>query len=172
VVQLLLFTFVINLTKLFPFDSGRTEPKMLASRLLRGSSTASLQNTTRSAANASGLYRPNLERMIPKHLLRNPKQSLSVEGEEALIKINSSIVAYLENASKHKHFMSEKKAEFELGKRHLANIMGWNPETLTQSDINVSISSSLSLSVPISTHNLICRFWLASNQLPVSFRIV
>lgn len=76
--------------------------------------------------------------MIPKHLLRNPKQSLSEEGEETLIKINSSIVAYLENAAKHTKFIADKKNEFELGKRHLANIMGWDPDTITQTDINVS----------------------------------
>ena len=65
---------------------------------------------------------------------------MSVEGEDTLVKINSSIVAYLENAAKHKEFITEKKNEFELGKRHLANIMGWDGETITQTDINVIIS--------------------------------
>lgn len=111
---------------------------MLTSRLLVSSSSASLYANCRSASKMTSTSKPNLERMIPKHLLRNPKQALSAEGENSLIKINSSIVAYLENANKHKEFMAEKKVEFELGKRHLANIMGWDAESLTQTDINVS----------------------------------
>lgn len=111
---------------------------MLKNRLLNGASTvSSLQIIVRSASASSSTYKANLERMIPKRLLRNPKQSLNLEGEEALVKINSSIVAYLENANNHKNFIAEKKADFELGKRHLANIMGWDSESLTQNDINV-----------------------------------
>ena len=35
-------------------------------------------------------------------------------------------------------FMAEEIAEFEIGKRHLANIMGADPDTFSQEDINVS----------------------------------
>jgi small subunit ribosomal protein S9 len=36
--------------------------------------------------------------------------------------------AYLERAREHDEFMKEKKLEFEIGKRHLANMMGESPE--------------------------------------------
>ena len=35
-------------------------------------------------------------------------------------------------------FMREKSLEFQIGRRHLANMMGEDPETFTQEDINVS----------------------------------
>jgi len=35
-------------------------------------------------------------------------------------------------------FMSEEIAEYEIGKRHVANIMGLDPETISQEDIDVS----------------------------------
>lgn len=34
--------------------------------------------------------------------------------------------------------MIDQRAEFEIGKRHLANMMGCDPETFTQNDIDVS----------------------------------
>lgn len=46
--------------------------------------------------------------------------------------------AYLERAKEHNEFMAEKNIEFQIGKRHLANMMGEDPETFTQEDINVS----------------------------------
>ena len=33
--------------------------------------------------------------------------------------------------------MKAEVADYEIGKRHLANIMGENPETFTQDDVNV-----------------------------------
>lgn len=33
--------------------------------------------------------------------------------------------------------MAKQREEFQIGKRHLANMMGANPETFTQDDINV-----------------------------------
>lgn len=52
--------------------------------------------------------------------------------------IGRAMRAYLERAAKHEKFMAEKHDEFQLGKRHLANIMGWNPEEISQQDIDVS----------------------------------
>lgn len=46
--------------------------------------------------------------------------------------------AYLERAQEHSEFMKEKTIEFQIGKRHLANMMGENPDTFTQEDIDVS----------------------------------
>jgi hypothetical protein len=35
-------------------------------------------------------------------------------------------------------FMKQQSQEFEIGRRHLANMMGEDPETFTQQDIDVS----------------------------------
>lgn len=47
--------------------------------------------------------------------------------------------AYLERAKEHDIFMKTQQHEFQVGKRHLANMMGENPETFTQEDIDVRI---------------------------------
>lgn len=47
--------------------------------------------------------------------------------------------AYLERAKEHQEFMAEKTYEYQIGKRHLANMMGEDPETFTQEDIDVNI---------------------------------
>ena len=38
--------------------------------------------------------------------------------------------------------MSEEIAEYEIGKRHIANIMGLDPETISQEDIDVCVHYS------------------------------
>ena len=64
------------------------------------------------------------------------------DGESSSVgrteKISKAMRAYLDMAKKHDEFMREKKEEFELGKRHLANMMGLDPERITQEDIDVS----------------------------------
>lgn len=47
--------------------------------------------------------------------------------------------AYLERAKEHDDFMKTQDLEFQIGKRHLANMMGADAETFTQEDIDVSI---------------------------------
>lgn len=47
--------------------------------------------------------------------------------------------AYLERAQEHDNFMKTQNIEFQIGKRHLANIMGADPETFTQADIDEAI---------------------------------
>ena len=42
------------------------------------------------------------------------------------------------NVSISDEFMQSELAEFEIGKRHLANIMGADPDDFTQEDIDVS----------------------------------
>lgn len=46
--------------------------------------------------------------------------------------------AYLERSRQHREFMAEKNFEYQIGKRHLANMMGEDPETFTQEDIDVT----------------------------------
>lgn len=52
---------------------------------------------------------------------------------------SKAMKAYLERARAHNEFMEKKNVEFQIGKRHLANMMGENPDTFTQEDINVCI---------------------------------
>lgn len=54
-------------------------------------------------------------------------------------KTSRAMKVYLERAQEHEDFMKQQKHEFEVGKRHLANMMGEDPETFTQDDIDKAI---------------------------------
>nr|XP_008191155.1 PREDICTED: 28S ribosomal protein S9, mitochondrial [Tribolium castaneum] len=53
--------------------------------------------------------------------------------------ISKAMKAYLERAKEHEEFMKEQTVEFQIGKRHLANMMGEDPESFTQEDIDSAI---------------------------------
>lgn len=56
-------------------------------------------------------------------------------------KTSKAMKAYLERAREHDLFMKEQKLEFDIGKRHLANMMGESPETFeSQDQIDVNIN--------------------------------
>lgn len=52
--------------------------------------------------------------------------------------ISKAMKAYLERSREHQEFMAEKSFEYQISKRHLANMMGEDPETFTQKDIDVT----------------------------------
>ncbi|KOB79457.1 Mitochondrial ribosomal protein S9 [Operophtera brumata] len=54
-------------------------------------------------------------------------------------KISKAMKAYLERAREHDEFMSKQQFEYNIGKRHLANMMGEDPETFTQKDVDRAI---------------------------------
>ncbi|GBP07898.1 28S ribosomal protein S9, mitochondrial [Eumeta japonica] len=54
-------------------------------------------------------------------------------------KINKAMKAYLERAKEHDEFMEKQQFEYKIGKRHLANMMGEDPETFTQKDVDRAI---------------------------------
>ena len=54
-------------------------------------------------------------------------------------KISKAMKAYLERAKEHDEFMKKQQFEYNIGKRHLANIMGEDPETFTQKDVDRAI---------------------------------
>lgn len=54
-------------------------------------------------------------------------------------RISKAMLAYLQRAKEHDEFMKKEITEYEIGKRHLANMMGEDPECFTQEDINRSI---------------------------------
>jgi len=46
---------------------------------------------------------------------------------------------YLEKKREHDSFIAQERSEFELGKKHLANMMGMEAEAMTQEDIDKAI---------------------------------
>ncbi|XP_068157299.1 small ribosomal subunit protein uS9m [Drosophila tropicalis] len=54
-------------------------------------------------------------------------------------KVSKAMKAYLKRANEHDEFMKTQHLEFQIGKRHLANMMGADPETFTQEDIDEAI---------------------------------
>lgn len=54
-------------------------------------------------------------------------------------KTSQAMKEYLDRVSKYTQFMDDQRTEFAIGKRHLANMMGRDPETFTQEDIDESI---------------------------------
>lgn len=54
-------------------------------------------------------------------------------------KISKAMKAYLERAQEHDEFMKRQQFEYNIGKRHLANMMGEDPETFTQKDVDRAI---------------------------------
>ncbi|KAJ3663114.1 hypothetical protein Zmor_007423 [Zophobas morio] len=67
--------------------------------------------------------------------------STSPQKPEPQLKKNVSkaMKAYLERAKEHDEFMKQQNVEFQIGKRHLANMMGENPDTFSQEDIDNAI---------------------------------
>lgn len=53
--------------------------------------------------------------------------------------ISKSMMSYLKRAREHKEFLLRETKEFERGKRHLANMMGLDPQEMTQADIDKAI---------------------------------
>lgn len=54
-------------------------------------------------------------------------------------KVSKAMQAYLKRANDYTAFMEGEKHSFEVGRRHLANMMGCDPETFTQKDIDRAI---------------------------------
>ncbi|XP_026494376.2 small ribosomal subunit protein uS9m [Vanessa tameamea] len=54
-------------------------------------------------------------------------------------KVSKAMRAYLERAKEHDEFMKKQQFEYNIGKRHLANMMGEDPETFTQKDVDRAV---------------------------------
>jgi len=53
--------------------------------------------------------------------------------------ISKAMQVYLQRAKEHDEFMEAQTKEFQIGKRHLANMMGADPEHFTQADVDAAI---------------------------------
>lgn len=67
----------------------------------------------------------------------NEKPKTSVAEVQQKKTQSKAMKLYLERAQEHDEFMKTQKHEYEIGKRHLANMMGENPESFTQKDVDV-----------------------------------
>ncbi|XP_034117669.1 28S ribosomal protein S9, mitochondrial [Drosophila albomicans] len=68
---------------------------------------------------------------------------VTVEATPAAVqkqKVSKAMKAYLKRASEHDEFMKTQHLDFQIGKRHLANMMGADAETFTQEDIDQAIA--------------------------------
>jgi len=54
-------------------------------------------------------------------------------------KVSKAMRAYLERARQHDEFLKEQLLQYNVGKRHLANMMGEDPDTFTQKDVDKAI---------------------------------
>lgn len=61
--------------------------------------------------------------------------------------ISKAMKAYLERAREQDEFMKKQREEYQIGKRHLANMMGEDPETFTQEDIDVGRLNILGIKI-------------------------
>lgn len=55
-------------------------------------------------------------------------------------KVSKAMQSYLKRATEYTEFMEKEKHNFEVGRRHLANMMGADPETFTQKDIDEAVA--------------------------------
>lgn len=92
-------------------------------------------------------------------LVPNEAAAVSVKAE----KTSKAMKAYIQRAQEHDEFMRVQEDEYRIGKRHLANMMGEDPETFTQDDVNVRV---VGLIQNRSATNCICAFYF--NRLPSS----
>lgn len=94
---------------------------------------------------SSGL-RCVLDKNVPEWpQMRNYCSQVTIQATPVAIKnkeVSKAMKAYLERAREHDRFMRNQEQEFQIGKRHLANIMGADPETFSQDDIDVSCTTA------------------------------
>ncbi|XP_023337829.1 28S ribosomal protein S9, mitochondrial-like [Eurytemora carolleeae] len=76
-------------------------------------------------------------------ILRSTQEETSVLSESERVKqerkMSSAMRLYLQRKRDHDIFISSEEAEFEMGRQHLANMMGMDHATMTQENIDESI---------------------------------
>merc|ERR550532_1205324 len=68
-----------------------------------------------------------------------PAPEIGNAGRKKAEKISFAMKAYLERAQEHDAFMQSELKQYELGKRHLANIMSLDVDNMTQADVDKAI---------------------------------
>ena len=62
-----------------------------------------------------------------------------ITAKKAKKSVSPAMKIYLEKKTQHDAFIAKERSEFELGKKHLANMMGMDYETMTQEDVDKAI---------------------------------
>ena len=62
-----------------------------------------------------------------------------LESKKTEQRMSSAMRMYLTRKREHDAFIAKERAEFDMGKKHLANIMGLDPDIMTQEDIDKSV---------------------------------
>lgn len=79
---------------------------------------------------------------MPKRIWKASEQTPNFQSEEKIEEISKAVQKYLSDYKRNADFMAKRDTEFEIGKRHLANIMGYDPENITQEEIDVSLNQT------------------------------
>ena len=71
--------------------------------------------------------------------LRHSSTNPVVAEMEKEKKLSRAMKYYMEKRRNYEEFIAQERSEFELGKKHLANMMGMEAEAMTQEDIDKAI---------------------------------
>ncbi|KHJ47903.1 ribosomal protein S9 [Trichuris suis] len=92
-----------------------------------------IHHSTRTFSNATIHPEP------PEKLPLRPVSD-SDHSQHKIAMINKAMAAYLKTARERAEMMALEVEKYELGKRHLGNMMGMDPDTMTQDDIDKAIA--------------------------------
>merc|ERR1719464_456348 len=66
-------------------------------------------------------------------------RNINIEEIKSERQMSSAMRMYLKRKREHDIFISNERAEFDTGRQHLANMMGYDADVMTQEDIDKSI---------------------------------
>ena len=70
---------------------------------------------------------------------KNATMNKKLEEAKTERQMSSAMRMYLKRKKEQDSFMAKERADFEIGKQHLANMMGLDPENISQEQIDSSI---------------------------------
>ena len=81
-------------------------------------------------------HRPMSSQINEEKQMANESASNTKRSKKPM---STAMKFYLERKKAHDSFIAKERSEFELGKKHLANMMGMNYEAMTQEDVDKAI---------------------------------
>ncbi|XP_024936360.1 28S ribosomal protein S9, mitochondrial [Cephus cinctus] len=102
---------------------------------------SNLKTVVRSGSNVSAITSNVTHRLANTRLYatEHNDQATKKDTEKLEKPMSKAMKAYLERAKQHDEFMVNQTQDYQIGKRHLANIMGEDPDEFTQRDIDAAI---------------------------------
>ncbi|CAG0923060.1 unnamed protein product [Notodromas monacha] len=113
--------------------------KLFAEFLAAGSHTASLSYSCQVRLLSSTSHRSEAA-VIPVEKKDRLPPEIQENEETGKKPMSKAMKAYLERAREHELFMAEEKKAFQIGRRHLANMMGLEESSMTQEDMDAAVS--------------------------------